>query len=131
MNATPTDLALVEGIPARGPSVMSVQWDALQDAAAAVAALAGLAAESPSNQVRDFPDAIRAVGGWRLDLATNGVSDLAAMMTPGVKALLAVSSRGQDPTPAALTLWREYHAARTALLALLPEHDPVGPISKG
>ena len=129
MNATPTDLALAEGIPTRGPSVMSVQWDALQDAAAAVAALAGLAAESPDPQVRDFPRRIREIGGWRLELATDGVSDLAAMMTPGVKALLAVSARGQDPTPAALTLWREYHAARTALMGLIPDNDYAAPLT--
>jgi hypothetical protein len=130
MNAPPTDFARAEGSVQRGPSAMSVQWAALQDAAGAVAALAGLAGEKPSAQVRNFPALIRDAGGWRLELATNGVADLAAMMTPGVKALLAVSARGQDPTPAALTLWREYHAARAALLALVPEQGKMGPLRK-
>ena len=121
MNAPPTDFVRPESMTQRGPSSMSVQWDALQDAATAVAALAGLAAEKPSAQVRNFPASIKDAGGWRLELARNGVTDLAAMMRPGVKALLAVSARGQDPTAAALTLWREYHHARAALLALVPE----------
>ena len=122
MSAVPTDFALrPEGAAPRGASAMSEQWAALQDAADAVAALAGLAVEKPTAEVRNFPTLITDAGGWRLDLATAGVADLAAMMAPGVKALLAVSERGQDPTAAALTLWREYHHARAALLALVPE----------
>jgi hypothetical protein len=100
---------------------MSVQWAALQDAASAVATMAGLASEKPSAHVRNFPALIKDLGGWRLELATDGVADLAAMMKPWVKALLAVSARGQDPTAAALSLWREYHHARAALLGLVPE----------
>src|SRR5688500_12527564 len=128
MNATPTDFAATrpEGAVLRGPSAMSVQWAALQDAAAAVATMAGLAAEKPSAQVRNFPALIKDVGGWRLDLAMTGVADLSAIMRPGVKALLAVSARGQDPTSAALTLWREYHHARAALLELVPEQGHMG-----
>lgn len=131
MSTTPTDFAArTDSVAPRGSSAMSVQWAALQDAAGAVAALAGLAAEKPTAQVRNFPALIRDVGGWRLQMATDGVSDLAAMMAPGVKALLAVSARGQDPTPAALTLWREYHHARAALLALVPEQGSMGPLRK-
>lgn len=126
MSSVPTDFAVrSDGAALQEPCTLSVRWAALQDAAGAVAALAGLAAEHPSAQDRNFPALIGAAGGWRLDLATNGVADLAAMMTPGVKALLAVSARGQDPTPAALMLWREYHAARGALLALLPDQGHV------
>lgn len=133
MNATPTDFAAVtrqEGAAARGPSAMSIQWAALQDAAAAVATMAGLAAEKPSAQVRNFPALVKDAGGWRLDLAVNGVADLAAMMKPGVKALLAVAARGQDPTAAALSLWREYHHARAALLDLVPQQGHMGPLRK-
>ena len=80
--------------------------------------------------MRNFPALIKDVGGWRLELANNGVADLTAMMTPGVKALLAVAARGQDPTPAALSLWREYHHARAALLGLVPEQGHMGPVRK-
>jgi hypothetical protein len=133
MNAIPTDFATAirhDGSAARGPSPMSIQWAALQDAAAAVASMAGLAAEKPSAQVRNFPALIKDAGGWRLELATTGVADIAAMMKPGVKALLAVAARGQDPTPAALSLWREYHHARAALLELVPEQGHMGPLRK-
>ncbi len=133
MNAIPTDFATAirnDGSAARGPSAMSIQWAALQDAAAAVASMAGLAAEKPSAQVRNFPALIKDAGGWRLELAATGVADIAAMMTPGVKALLAVAARGQDPTPAALSLWREYHHARGALLELVPEQGHMGPLRK-
>jgi hypothetical protein len=129
MSVIPTEFAVrPDGAALQAPSAISVQWDALHDAAGAVAALAGLAAEDPGAQVRDFPALIHDAGGWRLDLASNGIADLAAMMTPGVRALLAVSTRGQDPTPAALTLWREYQEARDALLALVPGRDALGPL---
>ena len=132
MNATPTDFAAVrhESAAPRGASAMSAQWAALHDAATAVAALAGLANEKPSAQVSNFPALIKDIGGWRMELAINGIADLAAMMKPGVKALLAVSARGQDPTAAALSLWREYHHARAALLALVPEQGRMGPLPK-
>lgn len=131
MNATPTDFAVFrhqQDAAARAPHALRVQWEALQEAAAAVAALAGLAAEKATAEVRDFPALIGDLGGWRLELAINGIADLAAMMTPGVKALLAVSARGQDPTAAALSLWREYHHARAALLDLVPEEGAMGPL---
>jgi hypothetical protein len=41
-------------------------------------------------------------------------------MEPGLAALLAVNARGADPRPAAEALWREFLAARAAVLALLP-----------
>jgi len=109
---------------------MSVQWAALQDAGSAVAALARLAPEKQDAQVLNFPALIRIAGGWRFDLATQGVSDMAAMMEPGVKALLAVADRGQDPTAAALSLWREFHEARSALLSLVPDSDCPEPSQK-
>lgn len=110
-----------------GPSRMSVQWAALQDVGAAVGSLAGLAAEKPSPQLRNFPALIKDAGGWRYEVAERGIADLSAIMQPGVKALLAVHARGQDPTAAALTLWREFHAARAALLALVPQSGSMGP----
>ena len=120
MSTAPTDFAARPDSAALRPAdELSEQWAALHDAANAVAGLAGLAAEKAAPEVRDFPAVIADSGGWRLDLARSGVADLAAMMTPGVRALLAVSRQGQDPTAAALTLWREFHHARSALLALV------------
>lgn len=123
MNPPPTDLVRSREPSLAGPGPLAAQWAALQEAGAAVAALAGLAAERPSAQVCDFPAGVAAAGGWRLELASAGVADLAAIMRPGLQALLAVSDRGQDPTAAALALWREYHHARAALLALVPAQE--------
>lgn len=113
--------------PSRGASTLARQWAALQDAGSAIAALANLAPEEPSQKTRQFPVLIKNVDGWRLALATNQVADMTAMMQPGLAALLAVNARGQDATAAAITLWREYHAAREAVLALLPEAGAMGP----
>lgn len=109
----------------RAPS-LSVQWAALQEAAAALAALAGLPKEETSPQIRDFPALVRDAGGWRQELAERGIADLAAMMQPGLTALLAVNGRGQDATAPAQTLWREFHKARSALLALVPDAGELG-----
>lgn len=110
-----------------GAAVLTRQWAALQDAGSAVAAMAGLAPEKLSQKVRQFPALIKDADGWRLELAKNQVADMTAMMQPGLSALLAVNARGQDATAAALTLWREYHAAREAVLLLLPETGTMGP----
>lgn len=106
-----------------GASAMGVQWAALQDAGLAVATLAGLAPEKQDARVQSFPAMIRDAGGWRFDLAMQGISDMVAMMEPGVKALLAVADRGQDPTAAAFSLWCEFREARSALLSLVPDSD--------
>lgn len=108
-------------------SQLSRQWAAVQDAAAAVAMLAGLEPEKLAQNTRNFPALIRDVDGWRLELAKNHVGDIAAMMQPGLTALLATNARGQDAVAPALTLWHEYHAAREAVLALLPEQGKMGP----
>lgn len=104
-----------------------MRWNALHDAAEAVAVMAGLEPEKQSNAVRGFPKQIQDVGGWKLELAEQGVSDISAMLQPGLGALLAVNARGQDATAPALTLWREFHAAREALLKLVPESSTMGP----
>lgn len=104
-------------------SAMSMKWSALHDAASVVAMLAGVAAEPMRADVRNFPALMRDVGGWRRNMAEQGIEDLAAIMEPGMAALLAVHARGVSPASAALALWQEFHAARAALLALTPPAD--------
>lgn len=101
-------------------SAMSMKWSALHDAVGVVGMLAGLAAETMRPEVRNFPALMRDVGGWRRDLAEQGIEDLSAIMEPGLAALLAVNARGGNPAPAALALWQEFHAGRAALMALAP-----------
>ena len=131
MNALPPSFAAsghgrASFVPA-GASATSMRWAALADAASVVASLAGVAQERAPSEVRNFPALIRDAEAWRRERAENGVADLAAIMEPGIAALLAVHARGADPRPAALALWREFVAARAAILALLPPSGALGP----
>jgi hypothetical protein len=132
MNAVPPSFTAAPGAGPRAfaqpsPSATSMRWAALGDAANVVAALAGIEPERPSAEVRNFPALIRDAEAWRREQAENGVADLAAVMEPGIAALLAVNARGADATAPALALWREFHSARAALLALAPPAGELGP----
>jgi hypothetical protein len=118
-SAPPPQAGRVEFGQAAG-NAMSMKWSALHDAAALVCTLAGLQPEMRKPDVRNFPAIMRDTGGWRYDLAKQGVDDLAAIMEPGLAALLAVLARGQSPGPAAAALWQEFVASRAALLELVP-----------
>jgi hypothetical protein len=104
-----------------------MRWAALGDAGAVVATLAGLAPEPVESQARNFPVLIRETTPWRRTLAENAVADLAAVMEPGMAALLAINARGADTRPAARALWQEYIRARAAILALVPANR-AGPL---
>lgn len=108
-------------------SAVSMKWSALHDALAVVTMLAGLAAESLRPEIRNFPAVMRDAGGWRREVSEQGIDDLAAIMEPGLAALLAVHARGANSGPAALALWQEFHAARAALLAMVPPPQQPGP----
>ena len=131
MNAIPP--SMTPGAPARAAfgqaaaSASSLKWAALQDAANVVAGLAGLELERTTPEIRNFPELIRDAATWRRELAERGIEDMAAMMEPGIAALLGVNARGADPRAAALALWREFTQARGAVLALLPPSGALGP----
>ena len=129
MNAIPPSFtSATRGSLAQGSaSATSMRWAAVADAANVVAMLAGLEPERTTPEVRNFPALIRDAEAWRREQAENGVADLAAVMEPGIAALLAVNARGADPKPAAMALWREFVAARSAILSLLPASGGLGP----
>lgn len=104
-----------------------MQWAALGDAAAVVAALAGVEPEQPDSPIRNFPTMMRDAPPWQRDQAEHGIADLIAVMRPGIAALLAINARGGDPVHAANALWREFVDARSALLAMLPPSGAMGP----
>jgi hypothetical protein len=108
------------GFAQASASALGLKWAALHDAADAVGSIAGLPGETMRPQVRNFPAVMRDAGGWRRELAEQGIEDLTAIMEPGLTALLAATARGVSPTAAAHALWREFVAARDALLALVP-----------
>ena len=112
------------GAPRPAPDLarLSEQWDAVHAAAGAIAALAQLGHEAPAPEIASLPQRAAQTGGWSYETIARGIDDLAAFMQPGLRALLALTARGQDTTAAALTLWREFHAARAAILDLARPH---------
>ena len=109
-------------------SAFSMKWSALHDAAGAVALLAGREPQGMTPEIRNFPAVIRDAGGWRREHAELAISDLSAIMEPGLSALLAVHARGRQPRAAAQALWQEFLGARDAMLALCPpDTNRLGP----
>lgn len=139
MDATPVSMgkATVAGgaLPGAGragfgrgsATALSMKWSALHDAAAVVGALAGIAGEAMTGAQREFPAAVREVGGRRRERAEQAVEDLAAVMEPGLAALLAVHARGADASAPARALWEEFRTARDAVMALLGPGAGSGP----
>jgi hypothetical protein len=135
MNIVPPDFPVSgEAAPATGrapfppaSNAIGAKWAALQEAGAVVCTLASGEPEKSSAEIRNFPATIREAGPGRRALAEHGIEDLVAMMEPGIAALLAVNARGVDATHAARALWREFVAARAALLALAPPSGALGP----
>ncbi|NNC51553.1 MAG: hypothetical protein HKO08_00755 [Erythrobacter sp.] len=123
------DLSHATMLPPRGersdavltPEEVAAKWDAVHEAAAAVATLAQLGPEEIGEDLRDLPRRASEAGGPQYELVARGIDDLAAVMQPGLRALLAMTDKGQDTTSAALTLWREFHKARDAIAALAIE----------
>ncbi len=107
------------------PSVANLDrhWDELHRRGVQIARMAALSREPFAGDLANFPNAIRKQLPARIDIAVNAVADLLAITEPGIAALSAIEARGQDATAPALALWREYHAAREALMALAFDGD--------
>ncbi len=107
--------------PRAAPEIgmLSEQWDAVHEAASAVGNLAQLAREPHSDEILSLPQRAADKGGWQFEMAARGIEDLAAIMQPGLRAVLALTAQGKDTTTAALTLWREFHSARAAIVELV------------
>ena len=120
MAGRPPSSDVQRGAARLAASPFAMKWTAVHEAAAAVGELAGLPPEYRTAEVRNFPAIMRDTGGWRLRLAEHGVDDLAAILEPGLAALVALHGSGAPAVPAAQALWQEFHSARAALLALIP-----------
>ncbi|VVT02783.1 hypothetical protein [Erythrobacter sp. EC-HK427] len=108
-------------------NALAMRWAALSDAGTVVATLAGVAPVKVDQAVKSFPAQIRDAEPWRQELAENGCADLAAIMEPGLAALLAINARGSNGRAAAEALWEEFTAARNAIMALVPPAGHMGP----
>lgn len=130
MDATPINFdkatALGAPIPAGdgrdGDSVIQ-GWDALHDAAAVVALLAGAPDEPLESDMRAFGAKLAQAPHWLRDMVRQGIEDIAAIMEPGLAALLTVHAGGRDPAVPARALWSEFVAARDALIAIALPRD--------
>ncbi len=99
-------------------SELTRQWRALHEQAAELAQLAQLSPEPFEGDVADFPVAIGEAGPAQIGLAWQSIEDIDAMMQPGLTALRTITARGQNANVPALALWREFHSARSSVLAL-------------
>ena len=128
MKAIPPDFGLPSGNTGSSPHgplapALDQQWAVLRNAGHAIAAMIAPADRPELAEPLDFPQALNAATGWRKVMIEQGLSDLIAMMEPGLSALLEVHARGHDASAPALALWQEFSAARSALVALAPLSD--------
>ena len=97
--------------------LLAARWEAIPAAGDAVAELAQLGRDSADGATARFPARAAQLTGWRGEEVAPRIEDLAFVMQPGLRALIVAAGTGCDTTPAAVTLWREFHAARAGILA--------------
>ena len=122
MATLPPETILSPAAPAPGdiaaPEVLVEAMVMLHGQAAALAMLARLAPE-PVEIGGEFGAIIARAQPWQRMLVAQTVADCAAMLDSGLAALGTLTRRGQDTAAPALVLWREFHAARAAMVAVL------------
>ncbi|RNJ61399.1 MAG: hypothetical protein EDM03_16290 [Porphyrobacter sp. IPPAS B-1204] len=105
------------------PEVLAESIVALHGQAAALAMLARLAPE-PAEIGGELGTIIARAHPWQRALVAQTVADCAAMLDSGLAALGTLTRRGQDTAAPALVLWREFHAARAAMVSVLETVEP-------
>ena len=103
---------------ADSPEALAEALVALHGQAAALALLARIAPE-PVEIGGELGAVIARAQPWQRVLVARTVGDCSAMMESGLTALGTLTRRGQDTTAPALVLWREFHAARAAMVGVL------------
>ena len=98
-------------------------WDRLEGQAGQLALLARIAPE-PQRDATAIAPLLAAAHPWQCQLAQQAMADIAAMLGSGLAALATLSRREQDAAAPALALWREFHAARGALIGMLRVVEP-------
>lgn len=100
-------------------NTMARRWEKLHAASEELASIAGLSPEEFAGDVAAFPAMLEGASEWQRTMAWQGIEDIDAMMGSGLSALATVTARGQDASAPAQALWREFHHAREAVLALV------------
>ena len=98
--------------------LLAARWEAIHAAGDAVAELAQLGRDNADGAIARFPARAAQLTGWRGEEVATRIEDLAFVMQTGLRALIVAAGTGCDTTPAAVTLWREFHAARAGILAI-------------
>jgi hypothetical protein len=123
MATHPPETILPRDLPAAAPDALAAELAALHGQAATLALLARIAAE-PVQAGSAITTLVARARPWQRTLVAQAVADCSAMLESGLAALATLSGRGQDTAAPALALWREFHAARAAMLAVLTTADP-------
>jgi len=115
----PEAAALPAGLAAdAAPEVLAEALVALHGKAATIALLARLAPER--TEIGGGLGAVIArAQPWQRALVARTIGDCNAMLDTGIAALATLQRRGQDAAAPALVLWREFHAARASMIAVL------------
>ena len=95
------------------------KWERLHSEASELASFAHLGPEQSSAYMASFPAMLEHAGDNQRQRVLQGIEDIDAMMQPGMTALRTISARGVDVGPPALALWREFHAAREAVVEIV------------
>lgn len=98
---------------------LALAWEQLHQIADALSRIARIAPEHDRLDLAAFAELLGKAPESALERAAQGLDDIAAMLAAGMRAVTVVEARGQDAAVPALALWREFHAARAAILALL------------
>jgi hypothetical protein len=105
------------------PEALAEALVALHGKASSLAMLARLAPE-PVEIGGELGAVIARATPWQRALVAQTAADCAAMLETGLSALGTLSRRGQDTAAPALVLWREFHAARAAMVSVLATAEP-------
>ncbi len=105
------------------PETLAEALVALHGQAAGLALLANLAPE-PVETGGELGAVVARAAPWQRALVAQTVADCTAMLESGLAALGTLARRGQDPAAPALALWREFHAARAAMVSVLENPRP-------
>lgn len=99
-------------------SGLDQQWAAVSEAGAAVAALAQIDHRVADSDLASGTEIFAVLDPDTKAMAETGVGDLAMILQPGLRALLALAAEGGNAAAPARVLWAEFCAARRAILSL-------------
>ena len=107
------------GRTARSPEAFAERWLEMHAQAETLAQFADLSSKPATEDIASLPAALAKASEWQQDLAWQAAEDIDAMMQPGMTALRTITARGQDASAPAMALWREFHAARSAIIDIV------------